>query len=189
MLTATLHLMLRTYHLLFNQFPPVGRLGCSWFSTVEIIPEKLQRTTCSFISRGSLCLQLLSGWVRAEKHHPLGAPRLPLWTDGPAASLAKWEEENLSEQGSPSGDPTSCQISWGNSLTPRSPFPHWSDRNHADDSLAECPVRGKCSVSVDSHHVVIFILLLHLSSQTANHTGQGGHSWDPNSHPFFPLSI
>lgn len=101
----------------------------------------------------------------AEKHHPLGAPRLPLWTDGPAASLAKWEEENLSEQGSPSGDPTSCQISWGNSLTPRSPFPHWSDRNHADDSLAECPVRGQCSVSVDSHHVVIFILLLHLSSQ------------------------
>lgn len=120
-----------------------------------------------------------------SRERPLsgGATRLPLWTDRPGAGLAKGKEENLWEQTSPSASPTSCQISWANSLTslslsflicqtgimPIFPSP-----------LAKCHVRGKCSVG--SQHIVVFtcphlVKPSHLPKR-ANHTGRHT-SWTP----------
>lgn len=60
---------------------------------------------------------------------------------------------------------------------------------------AECPVHGKYSVSVDSHHIVIFILLHHLSSPgEAGVTSQRqqipqamGSLLGPQFTPFLPI--
>lgn len=78
----------------------------------------------------------------------------PLWTDSLGVGWAKWKEANLWRQMSPSANPSSCQIFWGNSLTsPSLSFLICQTgimRIHPSP-VVECPVQGQGSVSATCH--------------------------------------
>lgn len=78
----------------------------------------------------------------------------PLWTDSLGVGGAKRKEANLWRQMSPSVNPSSCQIFWGNSLTsPSLSFLICQTgimRIHPSP-VVECLVRGQGSVSATCH--------------------------------------